>query len=219
MEEIYSSLPVRLPEFNPTLHTLYQDWLEGQDSSQARKLLHTEYRDKSHGHAQPPHMQWWEERERLPLKTWMLDSYSIVLLPGPSHILKNCGWRRMTDQWLTSQKIILPFNHGGGCLFCAEPDDMWGAEKQTLRNDTEWISECSEVFLNWQKTRSPAVPAVLISDICSKCEPVESQSNNPLRKQKLLSQLELMNRTCGCWMYIWWVWILAVQYESCSFPC
>lgn len=118
MEEIYSSLPVRLPEFNPTLHTLYQDWLEGQDSSQARKLLHTEYRDKSHGHAQPPHMQWWEERERLPLKTWM-DSYSIVLLPGPSHILKNCGWRRMTDQWLTSQKIILPFNHGGGLpLLC-----------------------------------------------------------------------------------------------------
>ncbi|XP_005934439.2 nuclear prelamin A recognition factor isoform X1 [Haplochromis burtoni] len=58
MEEIYSSLPVRLPEFNPTLHTLYQDWLEGQDSSQARNLLHTEYRDQSHGHAQPPHMQW-----------------------------------------------------------------------------------------------------------------------------------------------------------------
>lgn len=58
MEEVYSSLPVRLPEFNPALHTLYQDWLEGQDSPGARKLLHTEVRDQSQSHPQPPHMQW-----------------------------------------------------------------------------------------------------------------------------------------------------------------
>ncbi|KAJ8363604.1 hypothetical protein SKAU_G00124350 [Synaphobranchus kaupii] len=31
MEEAYSSLPVRLPEVNPELQRLYQDWLQGQD--------------------------------------------------------------------------------------------------------------------------------------------------------------------------------------------
>ncbi|KAM9716680.1 nuclear prelamin A recognition factor isoform 1-T5 [Menidia menidia] len=56
MEEVYSSLPVRLPELNPILKTLYLDWLQGQDSAQANKLLHTEYRNQSH--TQPPHMQW-----------------------------------------------------------------------------------------------------------------------------------------------------------------
>ncbi|XP_028264354.1 nuclear prelamin A recognition factor [Parambassis ranga] len=58
MEEAYSSLPVRLPELNPALHTLYQDWLQGQDSLQANKLLHTEYRSQNQIHTQPPHMQW-----------------------------------------------------------------------------------------------------------------------------------------------------------------
>uniref|UniRef100_A0A8C5HSU6 Iron hydrogenase small subunit domain-containing protein n=1 Tax=Gouania willdenowi TaxID=441366 RepID=A0A8C5HSU6_GOUWI len=43
MEEAYNSLPVRLPEVNPILHTLYQDWLQGQDSPQANRLLHTEH--------------------------------------------------------------------------------------------------------------------------------------------------------------------------------
>ncbi|KAM9837255.1 nuclear prelamin A recognition factor isoform 1-T2 [Aulostomus maculatus] len=56
MEEAYSSLPVSLPEFNPTLHTLYQEWLQGQESPQASTLLHTQY--KSRTHSQPPHMQW-----------------------------------------------------------------------------------------------------------------------------------------------------------------
>ncbi|KAA8581087.1 hypothetical protein FQN60_002668 [Etheostoma spectabile] len=56
MEEVYSSLPVRLPEVNPSLHTLYQDWLQGQDSPQAGTLLHTQYRSPIH--TQPPHMQW-----------------------------------------------------------------------------------------------------------------------------------------------------------------
>ncbi|XP_038155231.1 nuclear prelamin A recognition factor [Cyprinodon tularosa] len=58
MEEVYSSLPVRLPELNPILNTLYQDWLQGQDSPQANKLLHTEFRGQSQSHTQPPHMQW-----------------------------------------------------------------------------------------------------------------------------------------------------------------
>ncbi|XP_028989009.1 nuclear prelamin A recognition factor [Betta splendens] len=58
MEEAYSSLPVRLPELNPALNTLYQDWLQGQDSSQANKLLHTHYKSQSQMHTQPAHMQW-----------------------------------------------------------------------------------------------------------------------------------------------------------------
>ncbi|XP_038595400.1 nuclear prelamin A recognition factor isoform X2 [Micropterus salmoides] len=58
MEEAYSSLPVRLPEVNPVLHTLYQEWLQGQDSPQASTLLHTHYRNQSQIHTQPPHMQW-----------------------------------------------------------------------------------------------------------------------------------------------------------------
>uniref|UniRef100_A0A673AQS2 Iron hydrogenase small subunit domain-containing protein n=1 Tax=Sphaeramia orbicularis TaxID=375764 RepID=A0A673AQS2_9TELE len=58
MEEAYSSLPVRLPEVNPVLHTLYQDWVEGQDSSHVSSLLHTQYRNQSQSHSQPIYMQW-----------------------------------------------------------------------------------------------------------------------------------------------------------------
>ncbi|XP_037134780.1 nuclear prelamin A recognition factor [Syngnathus acus] len=58
MEEVYSSLPVTLPEVNPALQTLYQDWLQGQDSQPACKLLHTQYRSQSRTPLQPPHMQW-----------------------------------------------------------------------------------------------------------------------------------------------------------------
>lgn len=58
MEEAYSSLPLRLPEVNPALHTLYQDWLQGQDSAQTSTLLHTQYKNQSQSHTQPPHMQW-----------------------------------------------------------------------------------------------------------------------------------------------------------------
>lgn len=58
MEEVYSSLPVCLPEVNPALHTLYQDWLQGQDSPQASTVLHTQYRNESQVSLQPPHMQW-----------------------------------------------------------------------------------------------------------------------------------------------------------------
>ncbi|XP_034049172.1 nuclear prelamin A recognition factor [Thalassophryne amazonica] len=58
MEEAYCSLPVCLPEINPTLYTLYQDWLQGQDSPQVCTLLHTRYRSQGQTHSQPPHMQW-----------------------------------------------------------------------------------------------------------------------------------------------------------------
>ncbi|CAG02577.1 unnamed protein product, partial [Tetraodon nigroviridis] len=47
MEEVYSSLPVRLPEVNPALHVLYHDWLQGQDSPQASILLHTQYKSQN----------------------------------------------------------------------------------------------------------------------------------------------------------------------------
>lgn len=58
MEEAYCSMPVSLPEVNPTLLTLYQDWLQGQDSPQASTLLHTQYKSQTQTHTQPPHMQW-----------------------------------------------------------------------------------------------------------------------------------------------------------------
>ncbi|XP_072230014.1 nuclear prelamin A recognition factor [Leuresthes tenuis] len=58
MEEVYSSLPVRLPKLSPILKTLYQDWLQGQDSLQANKMLHTEYRNQNQTPTPPPHMQW-----------------------------------------------------------------------------------------------------------------------------------------------------------------
>ncbi|CAB1338168.1 unnamed protein product [Coregonus sp. 'balchen'] len=62
MEEAYSSLPVRLPDTNPVLHILYQDWLEGQDSTHTNTLLHTQYTQQSPSqtwtHTQPPHIQW-----------------------------------------------------------------------------------------------------------------------------------------------------------------
>lgn len=60
MEEIYSSLPVNLPEVTPALLTLYHDWLEGQDSPQANMLLHTQYKSQIESQTQPSHMQWWE---------------------------------------------------------------------------------------------------------------------------------------------------------------
>lgn len=71
MEEVYSSLPVRLPEVNPALHTLYHDWLQGQDSPQANILLHTQYKNQNQSQSQPPHMQWWDVMESL---TWTVDS-------------------------------------------------------------------------------------------------------------------------------------------------
>ncbi|XP_007560882.1 nuclear prelamin A recognition factor [Poecilia formosa] len=58
MEEVYVSLPVRLPELNPVLNKLYQDWLHGPDSDQASKLLHTEFKGQSQSNTQPPHMEW-----------------------------------------------------------------------------------------------------------------------------------------------------------------
>lgn len=50
MEEHYSSLPVRLPDTNPEVQRLYQDWLDGHDSPHAQQCLHTQYKN----HTQPP---------------------------------------------------------------------------------------------------------------------------------------------------------------------
>ncbi|XP_041733680.1 nuclear prelamin A recognition factor isoform X2 [Coregonus clupeaformis] len=57
MEEAYSSLPVRLPDTNPVLRTLYQDWLEGQDSTHTNTLLHTQYTQQTPSQTQT-HIQW-----------------------------------------------------------------------------------------------------------------------------------------------------------------
>ncbi|KAF3853136.1 hypothetical protein F7725_013824 [Dissostichus mawsoni] len=56
MEDAYSSLPVRLPELNPVLQTLYREWLQGHDSTHTHTILHTHYNSQTH--TQPPHMQW-----------------------------------------------------------------------------------------------------------------------------------------------------------------
>lgn len=60
MEEAYSSLPVRLPEANPEVQRLYQDWLEGQDSPRANQILHTKYSKPMQPPAQTliPDIQW-----------------------------------------------------------------------------------------------------------------------------------------------------------------
>ncbi|XP_069056396.1 nuclear prelamin A recognition factor isoform X2 [Pleurodeles waltl] len=43
MEEIYTSIPIQLPETNPHVQRLYQDWLEGSDSHKTKETLHTSY--------------------------------------------------------------------------------------------------------------------------------------------------------------------------------
>ncbi|XP_030630159.1 nuclear prelamin A recognition factor [Chanos chanos] len=60
MEEAYSSLPVRLPQLNPAVERLYQDWLDGQDSPRAQQILHTHYNSQTQPptHTLPPDIQW-----------------------------------------------------------------------------------------------------------------------------------------------------------------
>ncbi|XP_069050588.1 nuclear prelamin A recognition factor [Lepisosteus oculatus] len=57
MEEVYTSLPMRLPETSPQVHRLYQDWLEGADSPRARQVLHTQYRPENQA-ASSPDYKW-----------------------------------------------------------------------------------------------------------------------------------------------------------------
>ncbi|XP_028826285.1 nuclear prelamin A recognition factor [Denticeps clupeoides] len=52
MEDAYSSLPVRLPETNHELQSLYTVWLEGQDSFRAQQVLHTPFTTTT---PRPPH--------------------------------------------------------------------------------------------------------------------------------------------------------------------
>ncbi|KAL4593177.1 nuclear prelamin A recognition factor isoform X1 [Arapaima gigas] len=58
LEEVYSSLPVRLPEMSSDIQRLYQDWLEGQDSPRALQALHTQYSHQQQPHKLPPDIQW-----------------------------------------------------------------------------------------------------------------------------------------------------------------
>ncbi|XP_058708075.1 nuclear prelamin A recognition factor [Poecile atricapillus] len=43
MEEVYTAIPVRLPETNLHVQRMYQDWLEGMDSKKVQDTLHTTY--------------------------------------------------------------------------------------------------------------------------------------------------------------------------------
>nr|XP_055032167.1 nuclear prelamin A recognition factor isoform X3 [Misgurnus anguillicaudatus] len=60
MEESYSSLPIRLPEFNTEVQRLYQDWLDGHDSPHAQQCLHTRYSNQTQTPPQilNPDIQW-----------------------------------------------------------------------------------------------------------------------------------------------------------------
>ncbi|KAI5103438.1 nuclear prelamin A recognition factor, partial [Silurus meridionalis] len=60
MEEAYNSLSVRLPEANPEVQRLYEDWLEGEDSPRAQQILHTHYNNhtQSPSNTPGPDIQW-----------------------------------------------------------------------------------------------------------------------------------------------------------------
>lgn len=62
MEEAYSSLPVRLPEANPEVQRLYEDWLEGEESPRVQQTLHTHYNSHTQSllNTPGPDMQWWK---------------------------------------------------------------------------------------------------------------------------------------------------------------
>lgn len=43
MEELYHSLPEKMPGDNIFIKNLYEDWLGGEDSPKAKEMLHTQY--------------------------------------------------------------------------------------------------------------------------------------------------------------------------------
>ncbi|KAL7989396.1 hypothetical protein Chor_012062 [Crotalus horridus] len=43
MEDVYATVPVQIPETNGPVQKLYQEWLEGMESSKAQESLHTKY--------------------------------------------------------------------------------------------------------------------------------------------------------------------------------
>ncbi|MBN3283219.1 NARF factor, partial [Polyodon spathula] len=47
MGEVYTSLPVRLPETSAQVHRLYMDWLQGAESQKTQEALHTQYRPEN----------------------------------------------------------------------------------------------------------------------------------------------------------------------------
>ncbi|KAI1232306.1 hypothetical protein IHE44_0006759 [Lamprotornis superbus] len=60
MEEMYTAIPVRLPETNLHVQRMYQDWLEGMDSRKVQDTLHTTYSAGQQGR-----VTWPEEEEEL----------------------------------------------------------------------------------------------------------------------------------------------------------
>lgn len=124
MEEAYSSLPVRLPEVNPALHTLYHEWLQGQDSPQANILLHTQYKSQNQNQLQPPHMQWWEVESL----TWTLNGWfcwkpfvkdKLQLAARGRCLLKrwvSCAKPETEDQWIQKKHILTYYANWKICI-------------------------------------------------------------------------------------------------------
>lgn len=69
MEEVYSSLSVRLPEANPEVQRLYEDWLQGEDSPRVQQTLHTHYNNHTHSPSNTlgSDIQWWWGPEKGPV--------------------------------------------------------------------------------------------------------------------------------------------------------
>lgn len=61
MEEVYAAVPVQLPETNEHVQKLYQEWLEGMDSTRVRETLHTKYSMEKPA-ANSFDIKWWPDR-------------------------------------------------------------------------------------------------------------------------------------------------------------
>ena len=48
MKGIYTDIPVRLPETSAHVQELYQEWLDGTDSTRVQEALHTAYQGPGH---------------------------------------------------------------------------------------------------------------------------------------------------------------------------
>lgn len=121
MEEHYSSLPVRLPDTNPEVQRLYQDWLDGHDSPHAQQCLHTQYKN----HTQPPSqtlnsdIQWWFE-----VIHWCVPTYLEPSLALKAPIKTDClmlSWAH-TDCNVSAAKEKLNRGRNRLPVLCTELD-------------------------------------------------------------------------------------------------
>lgn len=178
MEEVYSSLPVRLPEVNPVLHTLYHDWLQGQDSPQANILLHTQYKSQNQSQSQPPHMQWWEVMESL---AWTLNGW-FCWKP-------NCqGQTAAGHKGAPSTSTLLG-------LLCQTWN--WGPriqKKHILTYYADWKTHIEHASFAILKKKVGG-GALLLGTFC-----VCFQSNNPLRTTTGAEELNPCMHECNLWM-------------------